>query len=252
MNTQESSLPPSPGTREYAETEYQRGLKLARGESGSRQIGPAAEAFRNAAEAGHPMAQCNLGFLHTVGDGVPEDRAEAARWFQAAADQGLPQAQFNLARMLGEGDGIPKDETKALELYRQAALQGHTDSLYNLGLFYYGGEYGLKQDHKAAATLFENGANAGHTKCQYSLGLCYNLGHGVEHSPEKAVHWYGKAAADGDVNATFNLGLHHYYGEGGLEANPEKARELFLAAAAKGHPKAQAAADSIPPARPPA
>jgi TPR repeat protein len=55
----------------------------------------ALNAFRVAAEGGHPQAQFELAFLHYF-DIRRGDQREAVRWFRRAADQGHPRAQYML------------------------------------------------------------------------------------------------------------------------------------------------------------
>jgi TPR repeat protein len=54
--------------------------------------------YRKAADAGHPMAQTNLGLMCTTGDGIGRDDAQAQHWFGRAAAQGYAAAQFHLGR----------------------------------------------------------------------------------------------------------------------------------------------------------
>ena len=49
--------------------------------------------FRRAADQGHAVAQCALGFHYAFGDGAPQDCGEAATWFGKAANQGCEYAQ---------------------------------------------------------------------------------------------------------------------------------------------------------------
>jgi len=55
---------------------------------------------RQAAEAGRPIAQCNLGILFEEGIGVPVDLEEAMKWFQKSADQGDEGAKRRLAKIV--------------------------------------------------------------------------------------------------------------------------------------------------------
>ena len=55
--------------------------------------------FRTLAEQGHAEAQFQVGFMYSVGRGVPEDDAEAVKWYRKAAEQGNAAAQYNLGAM---------------------------------------------------------------------------------------------------------------------------------------------------------
>ena len=41
------------------------------------------------AERGHAGAQYNLGITYYIGEGVPQDYAEARKWYLKAAEQGV-------------------------------------------------------------------------------------------------------------------------------------------------------------------
>jgi uncharacterized protein len=47
--------------------------------------------------------------MYDLGDGVPQDYAEAAFWYRKAADQGYAWAQQNLGFEYGNGQGLPQD-----------------------------------------------------------------------------------------------------------------------------------------------
>ena len=48
----------------------------------------ALEEWRPSAEQGDALAQYNLGFMYSNGEGVPQDYAEAVKWYRMAAEQG--------------------------------------------------------------------------------------------------------------------------------------------------------------------
>ena len=55
----------------------------------------------------------------------------------------------------------------------------------------------------------------------------------------KAIEWYQKAAAQGDTDAQYTLGLMYSNGDG-VPRNDAKGMEWFQKSAARGHVKAQA------------
>jgi TPR repeat protein len=73
-----------------------------------------------AAEAGDPEAQTNVGDIYERGLGVAPNYEAAAQWYQKAADKGYSRALFNLGTLYEQGTGVPHDQLKALNLYRQA------------------------------------------------------------------------------------------------------------------------------------
>ena len=67
----------------------------------------------------------NLGIMYDIGEGVPENNAEAVKWYRKAADQGHASAQCNLGLMYDNGEGVPENDAEAVKWYRKAADQGH-------------------------------------------------------------------------------------------------------------------------------
>ena len=52
---------------------------------------------QQAAEEGHPLAQCFLGMRYKKGQGVERDLEKAIYWYTKAAEQGDSSAQCDLA-----------------------------------------------------------------------------------------------------------------------------------------------------------
>ena len=119
---------------------------------------PEIDALRARAEQGDAEEQKNLGLMYDIGQGVPQDDAEAVRWCRLAADQGHNVAQFFLGSMYSNGDGVPEDYAEAMRWYRLAAEQGHADAQYNLGVSYATGE-GVPQDYVQAHMWFNLAAS---------------------------------------------------------------------------------------------
>ncbi len=76
--------------------------------------------WMQAATAGDPEAQNNVGEIYERGLGDIANYAAAAIWYQKAADQNYARALFNLGTLYEEGLGVDRDQLKALNLYRQA------------------------------------------------------------------------------------------------------------------------------------
>lgn len=94
------------------------------------------EGWKKLAEQGDPDAQFNLGHIHYMGQGVPQDYAEAASWYRLSAEQGDPNAQRNLGYMYSQGRGVPQDYAEAVKWYRLSAEQCNPYGQINLGLSY--------------------------------------------------------------------------------------------------------------------
>ena len=66
--------------------------------------------------------------MYALGEGVPENDAEAVRWVRAAAEQSYATVQHYLGRMYAIGRGVPEDDAEAVRWYRAAAEQGYADA----------------------------------------------------------------------------------------------------------------------------
>ncbi|MGH6896894.1 MAG: trypsin-like peptidase domain-containing protein [Geminicoccaceae bacterium] len=146
------------------------------------------------AEAGNAIAQFNLGLMYDLGEGVPQDSAEAARWYHRAARQGDAPAQYNLGVMYAHGEGVPQDDAEAVRWYRMAADQGHAKAQNNLGLMYENGR-GVAQDHAEAMRWYRIAADNGDVQAQFNLGVAYYYGEGVPQDDVLAYMWSNLAAA---------------------------------------------------------
>ena len=60
-------------------------------------LATAFQLFQQAARAGNPNAQVNLGNLYDAGEGVEVSFESAVQWYKLAAKKGLPEAAYNLA-----------------------------------------------------------------------------------------------------------------------------------------------------------
>jgi TPR repeat protein len=65
------------------------------------------------AQDGDPAAQAYMGYLYTVGRGVPQDYTQAAIWYRRAAEQGHPGAQYELGLLYDKGQGLPVNVIQA-------------------------------------------------------------------------------------------------------------------------------------------
>jgi TPR repeat protein len=54
-----------------------------------------------------------MGYLYTLGRGVPQDYTQAAIWYRRAADQGHSGAQYELGLLYDKGQGVPVNVIQA-------------------------------------------------------------------------------------------------------------------------------------------
>ena len=123
--------------------------------------------YLESAEQGYARAQCNLGYMYDIGQGVSQDYAKAIEWYTKAAEQDDMLAQWNLGNMYYNGRGVTQDYAKAAEWYTKAAEQGNV-------------------------------------RAQCKLGYMYDIGQGVSQDYAKAVEWYTKSAEQGNELAKKN------------------------------------------------
>jgi TPR repeat protein len=184
-----------------------------------------------AANAGHAVAQYNLGLLLSTRVDPPE-LVEARRWYTAAAQGGFAAAQVNLGLLLVTRVD-PPELVEARRWWTEAANAGDTLAQCHLGLL-----LATRVDPPElveARRWWTEAANAGDTLAQYHLGLL--LATRVD-PPElvEARRWWTEAANAGLSMAQFDLGL--------LLKNldpPEwpEVRRWWTEAANAGHPMAQ-------------
>lgn len=101
------------------------------------------------AEKGDVAAQVALGDMYRLGEGVPQDYAQAVNWFRKAAEQGDAGAQTMLGYAYYSAKGVPQDYSQAVNWYRKAAEQGNASAQGTLGRLHAAGE-GLPQDEVLA------------------------------------------------------------------------------------------------------
>jgi localization factor PodJL len=157
-------------------------------------------ALRNAALAGDPTAEYEIGLRYTDGRGVPANLEEAARWFERAANQGLTPALYRLGSIYEKGQGVRKNLEAARRLYLAAAGKGNAKAMHNIAVLYAEGAEG-KPDYRSAAQWFHKAATHGIADSQYNLGILYARGIGVEQNLAESFKWFSLAAAQGDQDA---------------------------------------------------
>lgn len=225
--------------------------------------------FKRAAELGHGTAKDYLGDCYRLGEGTPQDDAEAARWYRDAADHhGNANSALQLGFMYTDGRGVEQDDAKAVHYWRIAAEGGDAAAQNQLGFaymegkgvaadrdtalswfkkaadanyapaqFWLGYHYLLDDDstlHQQGLALLTRSAEAGHEWAQYKLGHLYELGHRVPADDRKAFEWYQKAADQNLADAQCALGLLYLKGKG-TDRDPEKAIANLTKALYGGH-----------------
>lgn len=117
-------------------------------------------------------------------------------------------AKTNLGYLHYMGKGVPQDKALAASLFTQAAKHGNYSAAYNLGQLYYHGE-GVTKDIEAAQKWLTQSAKQGYALAQVNLGHFYNNGVEVPRDVDQALHWYTKAADQGSQEGAKNVARIH-------------------------------------------
>ena len=179
----------------------------------------AEELFRQAFEAGHPVAAYDL----ATGLLDHDDRAGSEEWYRRAAERGVPAAAFEVGYIEASGGDLDEAE----RWYRQAAEGGHRSGTINLGV--------LLENHRgdvaAAMDLYHRAWDMGDDRAAFNIAKIHDDdGKG---DLDKAAEWYERAAERGNAGAAYNLG-HVRLDQG----DPAAQAAAWQRAAELGHPKA--------------
>eukprot|EP00727_Mastigamoeba_balamuthi_P013829 m51a1_g9069 hypothetical protein (547) ;mRNA; f:107136-111824 len=238
--TEESSIDLSAVEERLSEEEAQRLMGMYEA-AADKATGEAVGWLRTAAELGNHTAQHRLGTCHFKG--VPgvlsPDPREAIRLWTLAADAGVVDSQLNLAQMHSNGQYVPLNYAEAfdrsseskLALLSESADNGVPDAQFELGLRYFDGA-GVARDRAEAARLWRLAADAGHGQSQFNLGALLWRGDGVARDEALAMHYFALAADNDIPMAQFNLGTAAYEGIAGVPRSAERAAALWSAASA--------------------
>lgn len=177
------------------------------------------------AQAGNAAAQNTVGLWYYVGkDTIRQDYKQALQWWAQAAKQDNADAIGNMAMCYQLGRGTTADSAMAVKLYEAAVKKGNKnvipqhERLADKGSVFsslllrecYVKGIGVDKSPQKATEYLEKAAQAGHESSQYMLAL--QLLNGKQ--PEQAATWFKKAAAQGNVGATFYFGNMLHKGTG--------------------------------------
>jgi TPR repeat protein len=180
--------------------EFRVGLMLYEGMGVKQDYATAFQYLYKAAKKGDARAQFNIGVMYFKGEGVSQSYSEAFRYYRLASDQNHVEATHNTALMFEEGLCTPPNRDEACRYYRKAAELGLTKSQYNLARLHH-----IDHDFDEALYWYHTAVERGHAPAMCALGDMYQHGQGVETSQKKAVRWYRRAAAIGNVDALDEL-----------------------------------------------
>ncbi len=143
-----------------------------------------------------------------------------------ASDAGIPVAAGLVANMYYYGTGTPKNIQEAFKYYEKAGsmkdpagMEGLADC-YRIGV-------GTGVFQERAFNLYKDFKNPS-PRVMYILGCYYNEGISTAKDTQKAIDYYEKAAAKGDVFAQALLGTSYYDGSAPFESKDYEKAYPFL------------------------
>ena len=190
--------------------------------------------FEQAAIQGNAYAEERLGDLYAQGLGVPANPKLAFDWRIKAANRGNINAQLKVGRMYQEGVGVAKDIDQAIHWFERAAAEGNAEAQFLLGkLYHYGGD--VEVDRAAARSWFEKAAQQGYEGAVLLLNMIESIGYQIDEGWHNRLPELRTLAADGDLEAEYQLAQRYERGVGGVKKDAGTALDLYRRAANRGH-----------------
>lgn len=140
---------------------------------------------------------------------------------------------------------------QALQLLTPLANANNAYAQLRLGMLHYYGQ-GTREDEQLAIHWWSKAAAQGNAEAMFQIANAYLFGSQVSRSvvdPDReAAIWYFQAASAGHAEAQYHLGLLFLAGKGVVDSHEEAAR-WFRKAADQGHVEAKKAIGNIEEAR---
>ena len=191
------------------------------------------------------VAQLALGYRHIHGVGVPKSCQAAVLYLNPVAELLIerfraPGPQVEKVRIADVADGQynPNREKDMMQYYQYSADMGNVEAQTVVGQFFNVGGAGLHRDPAQALHYFKKAAKQGDADALAHLGHMYANGLGVEQNNETALEYFQEAALQGHANALYGMGYLHLSGYGVTKSYAE-AMKYFRKAADQGHAEAQ-------------
>lgn len=153
---------------------------------------------------------------------------------KAMAKMGEPSAQIMLGGLYAVGEGVEQNLQVAEMWFEKAAVQGKPEGLYTLAIMHYGGIGNIPENHKIAKRLLIKAAERGHMKSQKFAATLYF----EEKDYKLSAKFFKKAAAQGDANSQYMVGI-MMYGGLGMQKDQQGAIKWMKKAAKQGYSRAQ-------------
>jgi TPR repeat protein len=184
----------------------------------------------------HPVTHDELNRLRNIWKANPADSTTGLLLAKK-----LVEAATVLADEGGTADNRARNKNRekfVMEAHKtvKKLISGNSaDAMFYMADCYGQGLLGLQVDTKEAFTLYQSAAKAGHPASAYRTAVCCEMGHeeggGTKKDPLKAVQWYRRAAALGDVPAMYKVGMILLKGLLGQQKNLGEAINMLKRAA---------------------
>ena len=162
------------------------------------------------ADGNQPVTHEELQRLRTTVNARPNDQST-----QLLLARKLVDAAAQLADDQGRADAKTRQKNRerytneAHRLVKKLVAHGNAEAMFFLADAQ--AALGVPKDSKEAFGLYQNAAKQDHAQAAYRVAVCCELGPdnggGTRRDPLKAVQWYQRAAALGDVPAMYKLGM---------------------------------------------
>jgi uncharacterized protein len=214
------------------------GRLLRNGEGGEADLEAALPFFFQAAEAGLPGADSELGLLLIQKNNF----AEAISWIKSAAEADDPHAQALLSNLYLLGVAVEQSDELSLLWLERAATSGDYTAQRDLAGRYWSG-VGVQKDRQEAVSLLQSASIGGNALAQITLGSMHYVGLEVELNYDLARDYFVAAADTGSLEAQYYLARMVQLAQGdeslGLAQNYLQAIELYRSAAQQNYLPAQ-------------
>lgn len=190
--------------------------------------------LQRAAGQGLSDAHTMLGFAYLQGNGVPEDFDQGVAWLKSGAELGDPEARKVYGTMLltGQHGGPPEPERGLVMMEKVAAERDEPTLCEAIGTAYWQGRAG-PPDPDRAEHWYRRAAKAGNPEALYGLALDYDTGHDVPRDQARALEIYRDAAAQDSMNACHAMAVKYREGDG-VEPDMAEALAFYRKAAQLG------------------
>ena len=202
--------------------------------------------YRKASDLGFSEALVSMGIMFLDGN-FERDVDKALGYLREAVDAGSANAAYLIGTIYDDGELLAEDPGEALKWFRKAGEMGSVEAAVHLGELYRDGEDAddvddnfnpVKPDWNEAARWFSQAAETEEAGwCAYALFLLYDQagdcegGATLDKDDAEALRALRQAAGrTSDLvgpKAKHRLGEVYEFGEFGVEANVDAARQLY-------------------------